>query len=189
MAEYANVTDATAVTTPPNTVVFRGSPRNMVVGFSMIFAGALAFVMGMTTVFFTEALAWTFLIWGALFLLFDVVDYLETWNVTDKGLVIKSPARFWANEIAWDWANINRLEVDVKRNDPDAKDLRMTVSHQLPGEIVLDREERIFSPQLANIIIQRSGLKPAHTEPEINFETLKVGKGTYTWNKSGKLAA
>jgi len=187
MAEYATTTETSVPSS--NAVVFHGSPRNMAVGFAMIFAGALAFVMGMTNVFFAEALAWTFVIWGALFLLFDLVDYLETWTVSDEGLEIKSPMRFWASAISWKWENINRLEVKVKRNDPDAKDLWMTVSHQLPGEIVLEREERIFSPQLANLIVQHTGIKPAHAEPETNFETLKVGKGLYTWNKTGKLAS
>lgn len=186
MAEYATATESTKAA-PANAIVFHGSPRNMAVGFAMIFAGALAFVMGMTDVFFAEALAWTFVIWGALFLLFDLVDYLETWTVSDEGLEIKSPVRFWAPDIKWTWANINRVEVNVKRNAPDAKDLWMTVSHQLPGEIVLDREERIYSPQLANLIVQHAGLKPAHAEPESNFELLKVDKGVYTWNKTGKL--
>jgi hypothetical protein len=161
----------------------------MAVGFAMIFAGILAFVMGMTHVFFAEALAWTFVIWGALFLLFDLVDYLETWTVTDAGLEINSPVRFWAPKISWTWENINRIEVQVKRNDPDAKDLRMTVSQQMPGEIVLEREERIYSPQLANMIVQRAGLKAAHAVPATDFEALKVGKGFYTWNKTGKVAS
>lgn len=187
MAEYASATETSAPRS--NAVVFRGSPRNMAVGFAMIFAGALAFVMGMTNVFFAEALAWTFVIWGALFLLFDLVDYLETWTVSEEGLEIKSTVRFWAPDISWKWGDINRVEVNVKRNDPDAKDLWMTVSHQLPGEIVIDREERIYSPQLANLIIRHAGLKPAHTEPETNFDSLKVEKGFYTWNKTGKLAS
>lgn len=188
MAEYANP-ESTPAPVASNEVTFHGSPKNMAVGFALIFAGGLAFVMNLTHVFFAEALAWTFLLWGLLFLLFDLIDYLETWTVSDEGLRIASPVRFWRREVFWKWADINRVDVIVKRNEPDIKDMEMIVNHQLSGELAIDVDERIYSPQLANLIVERSGLKAAHPISQEGFENRKVSKGQYTWNKTGKVAS
>lgn len=188
MAEYANL-ESSATPAAGSEVTFRGSPKNMAVGFALIFAGGLAFVMNLTHVFFAEALAWTFLLWGALFLLFDLVDYLETWTASEEGLRIASPVRFWRREMFWKWADINRVDLKVKRNEPDIKDMEMIVSHQVPGELGIDMDERIYSPQLANLIVERAGLQPAHAISQIDLENRKVDKGLYTWNKTGKLAS
>lgn len=190
MAEYADVsTPEDSAPEATNEIIFHGTPRTMVVGFSLLLAGILAFVMDFTHVFFTEALAWVFIIWGALFLLNDFVDYLETWRVTDSALINASPARFWNPSQAWPWKEITRVDVIVKRPEPDVRDIEMQVHHNVPGEISLHRADRVFSPQLARIIVERAGLKPAHQISTDAFESVQLETGTYTWNRSGKVAA
>jgi hypothetical protein len=173
---------------PDTSIVFHGSPRNMAVGISLLLAGALAFTMGMTQVFFAEAVAWVFVIWGALFLFSDLVDYLKTWVVTDEALVIRSPARFWAPRKVWDWEHVNRLDLLVKRIDPKVQDVEMQVYYTPPGDTVLEREDRAYSEALVRLILERANLKPTHAHNPASFSEIPSAKATYIWNRSGKFA-
>jgi hypothetical protein len=191
MAEAYGMTNPTpqgdTLPTGGERIVFRGSARNMVVGLTLILAGAAAFVMGMTDVFFAEAMAWTFIIWGALFLFADLIDYTSSWTITPDALEIDSTLRFWQRRKVWDWANINRFDLLVKRNDPKAEDVEMQVYFTPPGDTVLEREDRVFSPQLARLILERSGLKSTHTYNPASLDDLPAEKAQYVWNRSGKM--
>ncbi len=170
-------------------VTFHGTPHNMGVGLTLLLAGAAAFVMGMTNVFFAEAMAWTFVIWGALFLFGDLIDYTSTWTVTPEALEIKSALRFWTPRKVWDWANFSRMDVLVKRNEAKAQDMRMQVYFTPPGDSVLEREDRVFSPQLARLVLEHTGLKPTSPANPANFEEIPAQKAEYIWNRSGKFVA
>ena len=172
-----------------NEIVFHGTPKNMVIGTTMLLAGASAFMMGMTDVFFAEAFAWVFVIWGALFLLGDIVDWNRNWVVRDEGLKIGIAWPFVDRRDTWDWENISRLDLVVKRYEPKPQDVMMQVYYTAPGDSVLAREDRTLSPELARIIIARANLKPTHTNNPTSFEALSPEKTTYIWNKSGKFAA
>lgn len=168
-------------------IVFRGSPRNMVVGITLLLSGIAAFVMGMTDVFFAEAMAWTFIIWGALFLFADLIDYTGTWTVTPEALEINAALRFWQPRKPWTWAHINRLDIIVKRADAKPEDIEMQIYFTPPGDSVLEREDRVYSPQLAQLILAHTGLKPTHASNPSNLEDVPAGKAQYVWNRSGKL--
>lgn len=202
MADIADITQASApvpaagygsaapvAPAAANEIVFHGTPKNMVIGTTMLLAGASAFMMGMTEVFFAEAFAWIFIIWGVLFLLGDIMDWNRNWVVTDEGLKIGIPWPFIDRRTNWEWANISRMDIVVKRYEPKPQDVLMQVYYTFPGDSVLAREDRTLSPELARIIIERTGLKPTHTNNPTSFETLSPEKTTYIWNKSGKFAA
>lgn len=186
MADVADATQPRAPVAAESEIVFHGSPRNMVVGTTMLLAGALAFVMGMTDVFFAEAIAWTFVIWGILFLLYDLLDWTRSWTVTDEGLRIGINTRLRKPRTKWEWANINRMDLVVKRYEPKPQDVVMQVYYTAPGDTVLAREDRVFSPDLAQIIIERANLKATHANNPAVFSALPPDKTTYVWNKSGK---
>jgi hypothetical protein len=180
---------STVPETPADTshrITFRGVPRNMVVGITMLLAGATAFVMGMTDVFFAEALAWVFVIWGLLFLFVDLMDWLKTWTVTDDALVIRSPIRFWRITKKWDWAHVNRLDLVVRRKNPHVQDIEMQVYFTAEGDSVLDREDRVYSEELVHLIIEKAGLKATHAANPSDFGSVPPEKATYVWNRSGK---
>lgn len=168
-------------------VVFRGKAGNMVVGVALVIGGAAAFVMGMTDVFFAEAMAWTFVIWGALFLFADLIDYTSSWTVTPEALEVRSALRFWQPVKIWNWENINRFEVVVKRDDPKPEDVQMLVFFTPEGDSVIEREDRVLSPQLARMILERSGLRSTNPANPIDMEVVPAKKAQYIWNRSGKV--
>jgi hypothetical protein len=167
-------------------VVFHGRPKNMAVGITLLLAGASAFMMGMTDVFFAEAMAWTFVIWGILFLLGDLYDWNRNWVVTDDELIIGVNTPFIDRRNHWGWENVSRMDLVVKRYEPKPQDVVMQVYYTAPGESVLAREDRALSPELARIIVERAGLKPTHANNPTSYEALPPDKTTYIWNKSGK---
>ncbi len=189
-APAAGYGSAAAPVEPPATheIVFHGTPKNMAVGTTLLLAGASAFMMGMTDVFFAEAFAWTFVIWGVLFLLGDIVDWNRNWVVSDDGLKIGINTPFVDRRNTWEWDNISRLDLVVKRYEPKPQDVVMQVYYTVPGDNVLAREDRTLSPELARIIIERANLKPTHTNNPTSFDALSPEKTTYIWNKSGKFA-
>ncbi len=186
------VYDSTAAPVAPsnaNEIVFHGTPKNMVVGSTMLLAGIMAFPMGMTDVFFAEAIAWTFIIWGALFLLSDILEWNRNWVVSDEGIRIGVKTPLIDRRPNWDRENINRMDLVVKRYEPKPQDVVMQVYYTAPGDSVLAREDRRLSPELARIIITRANLKATHVNNPTSFETLAPEKATYVWNKSGKFTA
>jgi hypothetical protein len=178
---------AAASPTEAEEIVFRSKPRNMAVGVALILAGALAFTMGMTDVFFAEAMAWVAVLWGALFLFSDIIEMFKTYTVTEKALIIRSPGRFWTPRKEWEWGNIFRMDVIVKRPDAHIDDMELLVYYTAPGDSAIEREDRQYSPFLAQCIIERARLKPTEPTNPTNLEELPPGKGTYYWNKSGRM--
>ena len=189
MTNVADVTQSSAPVDESTEIVFHGTPRNMVVGTTFLLAGVIAFTMGMTTVFFAKALAWTFVIWGVLFLLYDFYDWNRTWVVSDEGLRIGSGVSRRKSRTVWEWANVNRLDLIVKRYQPKTQDIVMQVYYTAPGDARLVREDRVFSPDLARLIIERASLKATHAINPAELDVFPPDKVTYIWNKSGKFTA
>jgi hypothetical protein len=170
-------------------LVFTGTQRNLATGFAMLAAAGLAFSMNLTDVFFAEATAWTFVLWGALFIYIGLMDIYQTYEVTDEGLVIRNPMRPWAATKLYDWGHLHRLDIVVKRVDADYEDAEIQAYYTPEGEIAIEREDRAYDPELARLIIERADLKPTDPNNPKDLTKLPKGKTTYIWNKSGRIAA
>ncbi len=164
-------------------IKFQGSYRNMVPGVSLILAGLLAPAMGLTDVFFAEALAWVFAIWGMSFIYVDLIDMFEVWELLDDGLVIKNPLRIWERNKSWLWSDIYRTEIVVERPDARIEDAELRVYYTPPGEGNIEREDRDYDPELARLIIDRAGLKPDGDTPADLAHFPEGVKASYNWNK------
>jgi len=183
MAEVAEATAAPA----PQKLVFSGTQRNMAVGFAFFAAGILSFTMNLTHTFFALATAWTFVLWGALFLYVGMMDIFQTYEVTDEALIIRNPMRPWTATKEYDWEHLYRLDLVVKRTEAENRDVVMQVYFTPEGEIAIEREDRVFDPALAALIIERAGLKPTDPKNPTDLTKLPQGKDMYAWNKTGKL--
>lgn len=169
-------------------LVFTGTQRNLAVGVAMLAASVLAFSMKLTDVFFAEATAWTFALWGALFIYIGLMDIYQTYEVTDAGLIIRNPMRPWAATKLFDWPHLYRMDIVVKRADAQYEDAEIQVYYTPEGEIAIEREDRAYDPQLARLIIERANLKPTDPGNPADLTALPQGKATYAWNQSGRLA-
>lgn len=184
MADAASaMTPAVGDQPTPQTIEFHGSPRNMIPGAALLFAGIMAFPMGMTDVFFAEAIAWTFAAWGLLLIYSGLLDIYNTYIVTDDALLIKNPMRFWETSKTWHWGNINRLDIIVKRPEAKPGDKVMQVYFTPTGELNLEREDRQYDPALVQLIIDRAVLKPAEKANPKDLHNLPKAKAVYTWNR------
>ena len=176
---------AEAVIAPVDTaksILYQGTPRNLVPGMAMVLASAAAFVMNLTHVFFAEAMAWTFLIWGVLLILTGLLDIYQTYEVTDNSLVIRNKIRFWSQGKVWDWAEISRLEVAVGKKDRRPQDAMLRIFRTAQGELALEREDRAFNAELAQAIIERAELKPAAKDNPKDLTLLPVERAAiYSW--------
>ena len=176
---------AEAATTPAEaseSIKFGGTSRNLVPGMAMLLAGAIAFFMGMTDVFFAEAMAWVFIIWGLLLIYAGLIDIYETFEVTDEGLVIRDVMRPWNSRKEWDWSHISRLEVVVRRKDRRLTDAKMQIYYTAEGELGLEREDRALDPRLAELIVERAGLRAAGADNPSRMDALPLEqKALYAW--------
>jgi hypothetical protein len=180
MAQSTEAAVAPAGTSQP--ILFGGTPRNLVPGTAMVLASVAAFVMDLTHVFFAEAMAWTFLIWGVLLVMIGLFDIYQTFAVTDEGLVIRNKIRFWSRGKVWGWAEINRLEVAVGKKDRRRQDAMLRIYRTAQGELTIEREDRAFDAELAQAIIERAGLQPAANDNPQDLAQLSVEHPvTYTW--------
>lgn len=188
MAEVAQTTisSATVAEKSDNSLTFTGTQRNFATGVAMLLGGSMAFTMGMTDVFFAEAVAWTFVAWGLLFIYNNLIEIYQTYKVTDDALIIDTPWRPVERHKEFDWAHLHRVDVIVKRNEPKPEDIMMHVYHTPEGETVLDREDRRFDPVLAQLIIERAKLKATDATISTDLSKLPPVKGHYVWNMSGK---
>lgn len=163
-------------------LIFRGKPKSMVSAAALLIAGVLTFTMGINHIFFVEAIAWTFLIWGALLLYGHLIDLGTVYEVSEQGLEIRSPLRFWALSRRWDWGHITRLELIVGRMEATENDVVMHVHYTPEGSTVLFREDLPFLPQLAEKIASRAGLTPERRQAMQSFSSIpQEEKGTFTW--------
>ena len=169
--------------------IFRGSQRNLVIPLTLFLSGLTAFAMGMTHTFFGGAIAWTFVIWGALFLFSNLLDIYQEYEVTDEGLAIRNPIRLWTPDKFWTWKEIYRLDVLVSNRDTHLDNAAMNIYHELSGEIIKEREDRNLDPKLAQIIIERAELQPVDAGNPETIDKLPLNhKATYHWTKNGSLA-
>lgn len=185
--EHAQLADPAAGEAPgaaETGFVFGGDQRNMAMGVAMAGAGAAAFVLGLTTTFFAQAIAITFIFWGAFFLYTDLLLSTRRYIVREDGLQIDVPMRPWSRNRTWAWADVNRLDVITYRRDIDQTNSNLQVHHQYPGEIALEREDRNFDPALVRLIIERAKLKPVGDAAKVDLSALPTGvDATYTWKK------
>lgn len=185
----AEVYQAAAAPAASSKITFTGTQRNMAAAFAMFITAAMAFSMNLTDVFFAEAVAWTFVIWGLLLLYGNLLDQYQTYELTDEALIIKNPLRPWSATKVWDWAHIHRLDVVVKRAEAELADAMLQVYFTPQGEIVIEREDRAYDPELARLIIERAGLKSTDPSNPTDLTHLPPGKATYIWNESGRYTA
>jgi hypothetical protein len=163
---------------------FSGSPRNLVPGMALLLAAGLAFSMNMTDVFFARAIAWTFAIWGLMLVYSGLLDLNETYTVTDEGLEIKNVMTPWDYRKMWEWAYINRLDIKVKRAGGTAQDRVLSVYYMRPPELSIYREDRVFDPELARLVIENAGLRSAGADNPGDIAAIATDrKATYTWTR------
>ena len=178
----APIAPAPEVTIPQSPLIYTGSPNNLVPGVALVFGGVLAFGMNMTDVYFAEAIAWTFVIWGALLIYVGLIELNETYEVTDDALIVRNPMRPWAPKKTFDWARVNRLDIVVKRAEGEDDDLEMQVYYQPEGELANERRDRIYTPALAAEIIEHASLNPADKNtPKDVTRIPRNTKATFTW--------
>ena len=162
--------------------IFKGKPKSMVSAAALLIAGTLTFTMGINRLFFVEAIAWTFLIWGALLLYGHLIEIGTIFVVSGEGLEVKSPLRFWAQSREWDWGHITRLDLIVDRMGATEEDVVMHVHYTPEGSTVLFREDLPYLPDLAHEIASRAALKPESLQAMQTFSSIpQEEKGTYTW--------
>jgi hypothetical protein len=163
-------------------MIYTGSSNNLVPGAALLFAGILAFTMNMTDVFFAEAMAWTFAIWGALLIYSGLLELNETYEITDEALVIRNAMRPWAPRKTFGWARVNRLDVVVKRAEGEDDDVTMHVYYQPEGELANERRDRTYNAALAAAIVERASLNPTdkNTPNDVTRIPRKT-KTTFTW--------
>jgi hypothetical protein len=165
-------------------LVFGGEQRNMAMGVAMLAAGGAAFVLGLTTTFFAQAIAITFVFWGLFFIYTDLLLSTRRYVVRDDGLQIDVPMRPWSRSRTWAWQDVNRLDILTYRRDIDQTHSTLQVHHQYPGEIALEREDRNYDPALAQLIIEHARLKPVAAAATVDLANLPTATdATYTWKK------
>ena len=165
-------------------IVFYGQRRNMAMGIAMLGGGAAAFVAGLTTTFFAEAMAWTFILWGIFFLYGDLLLATRRFEVTDKDLQIIIPLRPWGRTRTWEWKDVNRLNVVMHRRDLKQDSSTIQVYHQFPGEIALEREDTNYDPGLVQLILDRAQLKADGDGHPLDLTNLPLGQDKIvSWKK------
>ncbi len=171
-------------TAPQEGLVFGGETRNMAMGVAMLAAGGGAFVLGLTHTFFAQAIAIVFVFWGFFFVYSDLLLSTRRFIVSARGLQIDIPLRLWGRSRFWEWADISRLDIVTYRRDIDQSSAVLQLHHRYPQEIALEREDRSFEPELAQLIIQHATLKPDAAAATLDFGDLPIGSdATYTWKK------
>lgn len=179
----ATAAEATQTETQDAPLVFTGPKKNFVTGVAFTATGLMAFSMGLTHTFFVEATAWTFLIWGLLFVYSDLLQMNETYTLTEESLTISNPARFWGLKRVWSWADIKRVDAVIKRNDPVAEDVKVHVYYtpaDQPG--VFNRADVAYNPELLQAILDHAGLKAAKGSSFSDLNSIPQEQpGTYQW--------
>jgi len=164
-------------------LVFRGRPKSMVSAAALLIAGILTFSMGINRLFFVEAIAYTFLIWGALLMYGHMIDIGTVFEVTDDAFELRSPLRFWAMSRKWDWNHITRIDLIVSRMEATEGDVELRVHYTPEESTKLYREDLPYIPALAEEIAARAGLSPERQQAMQSFDSIpQEEKGTYTWS-------
>jgi hypothetical protein len=162
--------------------IFRTRPKPIVSALALLLAGVMTFSMGMTRYFFVEAMAWTFLIWGALQLYYHLMDYSTRYKVTEESFNIYTPFIFWNPTRSWDWKYIKRMDVLVGRTEAKPEDVTLQVYYTPQGSTVIHREDIAYDAVLAKTIAEHAGLKPKAGQAMQSFEQIPQSvKGNYSW--------
>jgi len=163
-------------------LIFKGRSKAMGAALAVMVAGLLTFSMGMNQVFFVEAMAWTFIAWGALLLYGHIIDYSTTYEVTDDALIVRSPVRFWNLRRSMDWNHIKRMNVVVDRLEAEAEDAVVQVIYIPEGSTQMIREDIPFNAALAQEIATRAKLKATKGSGMPHFDMLPQDKkGQFSW--------
>ena len=163
-------------------LIFKGKSKSMSAAVAVMVAAALTFSMGMTNVFFVEAMAWTFIMWGGLLFYGHLIDMSTTYEVTDDALIVRSPLRFWSLGRSMGWAFIKRMNVVVNRAEATDEDAGLQVIFIPEGSTQMVREDMPYNSQLAQEIATRAGLKAAKGSGMTKFDVIpQESKGQYTW--------
>jgi len=163
---------------------FSGFRRNVVAAVGLIVGGGMAFTMNLTNTFFAEATAWSFLAWGVLLLFTNLLEMFEHFIVRDDALVIRNPFRLWARQKVWDWSKIERMDIWVRRFDPTYENVYLQVYYNAGDELdpgTLQREDTRYRSELATLIIERAGLKPAAGNPTDLTDLPRQQPARYKW--------
>ena len=163
-------------------LIFKGKSKAMGAAIAVLVAGLLTFSMGINRVFFVEAMAWTFIVWGGLLLYGHIIDYSTTYEVTDEALIVRSPVRFWNLQRTMDWGHIKRMNVVVGRVEAEAEDATVQVIYTPEGSAQMIREDMPFNTALAQEIVTRAKLKAAKGSAMTRFDAIpQDAKGQYSW--------
>ena len=169
-------------TPPQSPMIYTGTSNNLVPGSALLFAGILAFSMNMTDVFFAEAMAWTFAIWGALLIYSGLLEINETYEITDDALIVRNVMRPWAPKKTFSWDRVTRMDVVVKRAEGKDDDVTMHVYYQPQGELATERRDRVYDPSLATTVVERASLNPSdRNTPKDATRIPRKEKATFTW--------
>ena len=164
---------------------FDGFRRNVVAAVGLIAGGGLAFTMNLTNTFFAEATAWVFLAWGVLLLFTNLLEMFEHFIVREDALVIGNPFRLWARKKVWNWSNIERVDIWVRRFDPTYENVYLQVYYNANDELdpgTRQREDTRYRTELAALIIERAGLKPEAGNPTDLTDLPKTQPARYKWS-------
>ena len=185
VAQTVNTLDnsATRDTASDAIAVYAGSPRNLALGVGFTAAAGISFMMGMTEDFFALATAWTFVIWGILFILVGMADIAQTYIVRPDSLEIKNAIRIWDRDKSWAWSDVYRMDLIVTRPDARLEDAKMQIYNQTSGATAIEREDRDYLPELAQHVIDLAKLSPEDTTNPTDLNVLPSGKAVYTWKK------
>jgi len=163
-------------------LVFKGKSKAMNAAVSVLVAGLITFSMGMNRLFFMEAMAWVFIVWGALLLYGHIIDYSTTYEVTDDALIVRSPLRFWSMKQIMDWGHIKRMNVVVERVEAKEEDATLQVVYNPEGSNRMVREDIPYNAQLAQEIVTHTGLKTGRGSAMQGFDAIPQDeKGAYSW--------
>jgi len=163
-------------------LIFQGKSKSMGASIAVMVAGILTFSMGFTGVFFVEAMAWTFIVWGALLLYGHIIDYATTYEVTDHSLIVRCPVRFWNIQQTMEWNNIKRLNVVVGSVEAEPEDATIQIIYTPEGSTQMIREDMPFNAALAEEVVTRAGLKAPKGSKMTRLDAIpQDAKGQYTW--------
>lgn len=176
MAEMVQTVTTEQIEPATDTIVFYGQRRNMAMGIAMLGGGSAAFIAGLTTTFFAEAIAWTFVLWGIFFLYGDLLLATRRLELTDASLKIVIPLRPWGRTRTWEWKDISRMDILVHRRDLVQDSATVQIYHQFPGEISLEREDTNYDPALVQLVLERAHLKPDGAGHPVDLSRLPLGQ-------------
>ena len=151
------------------------------VKFATGFALLLGCVFGLISGFIVDALAWTVFAVAVFLGAYSMWDAAYEVNrkiiVSDLGLTLYNPMRFWGPRQEFGWGDIKQLELRVQ-------DEKRTLRFKADKPPRFYYEDVFFSAELAAAIVDFAKLQPVKGEEAPVFSSLPVeGKFVYRWAK------